>query len=159
MTWDQKGVPQRRGRIGKLHPVWSPATSPSSARRAPLQKFRGVPGQSRYKDARNKTTSMHAYHTIGLIHALPPTSRRGFDRKEAASYVGISPTHFDKLVRIGTMPQPVEFLGRKIWDRHALDRTLDALSGFGVGGSSGENWRNANSESPLEAWRRRHGES
>jgi predicted DNA-binding transcriptional regulator AlpA len=73
---------------------------------------------------------MYAYHTIGLIHALPPTSRRGFDRKEAASYVGVSPTHFDKLIRNGTMPQPYQLLGRKVWDRSALDRVLDALAGL-----------------------------
>lgn len=60
-----------------------------------------------------------------LIHALPPTSRRGFDRKEAASYVGVSPTHFDKLVREGIMPPPKLFLRRKVWDVRALDRILD----------------------------------
>ncbi|WP_206079040.1 helix-turn-helix transcriptional regulator [Allomesorhizobium camelthorni] len=64
-----------------------------------------------------------------LIHALPPSSRRGFDRKEAASYVGVSPTHFDKLIRQGIMPPPNEFLGRKVWDVRALDRVLDAKSG------------------------------
>jgi len=68
--------------------------------------------------------------TAGLIHALSPDIRRGYARKEAASYVGVSPTHFDKLVRAGTMPQPVEFLGRKVWDRAALDRVLDGLSGI-----------------------------
>jgi predicted DNA-binding transcriptional regulator AlpA len=66
--------------------------------------------------------------TIGLVHALRPSARRGFDRKEAASYVGISPTSFDKLVRAGTMPQPNQFLGRKVWDVRALDRVLDALA-------------------------------
>jgi hypothetical protein len=64
-----------------------------------------------------------------LIHALPPSSRRGFDRKEAASYVGVSPTHFDKLVRQGIMPAPNLLLGRNVWDVRALDRVLDALSG------------------------------
>jgi hypothetical protein len=41
-----------------------------------------------------------------LIHFLPPDARRCFDRKEAASYVCVSPTTFDKLVRQGTMPKP-----------------------------------------------------
>lgn len=76
----------------------------------------------------------------GLIHALPSTSRRGYDRKEAASYVGVSPTHFDKLVRAGAMPQPVRFLGRKIWDRAALDRVLDDLSGISESQPSTNSW-------------------
>jgi len=64
-----------------------------------------------------------------LIHALPPTARRCFDRKEAASYFGISTGTFDKLVRSGELPKPIEFLGRKVWDRVMLDRVLDRLSG------------------------------
>ncbi|WP_176477558.1 hypothetical protein [Mesorhizobium sp. WSM3866] len=68
--------------------------------------------------------------TVDLIHPLAPDVRRGYDRKEAASYVGVSPTHFDKLVRIGKMPKPVVFLGRKVWDRRALDRVLDNQSGI-----------------------------
>ena len=67
---------------------------------------------------------------IGLIHALPPSSRRGYDRKEAASYVGVSPTSFDKLVNDGTLPQPIQFLGRKVWDVRTLDSVLDTLSGI-----------------------------
>ena len=74
--------------------------------------------------------------TAYLIHALPPNVRRCYDRKEAASYVGVSPTTFDKLVRRGVMPRPVEFLGRKVWDRNALDRVLDDLSGVDVAGSA-----------------------
>lgn len=66
----------------------------------------------------------------GLIHALPPSSRRGYDRKEAASYVGVSPTSFDKLVNSGRMPQANQFLGRKVWDVRHLDRVLDTLSGI-----------------------------
>ena len=66
--------------------------------------------------------------SVGLIHALPPTARRCLDRKEAASYVGVSPVTFDKLVRACTIPAPIEFLGRKVWDVRALDRTLDAMS-------------------------------
>ena len=67
---------------------------------------------------------------IGLIHSLPPTARRCFDRKEAASYIGVSPPTFDKLVRAGTMPAPIELLGRKVWDVRAVDRVLDAESGI-----------------------------
>jgi len=65
-----------------------------------------------------------------LIHALSPDVRRCYDRKEAASYVGVSPTSFDKLVRQRIMPRPTQLLGRKVWDRKTLDRSLDQLSGI-----------------------------
>ena len=67
---------------------------------------------------------------IELIHALSPSARRGFDRREAASYVGVSPTSFDKLVRVGAMPKAIQFLGRKVWDVRNLDQVLDALAGI-----------------------------
>lgn len=73
---------------------------------------------------------------VRLIHPLSPDFRRGYDRKEAASYVGVSPTHFDRLVRIGKMPRPVVLLGRKVWDRRALDRVLDLQLGIEPPGPS-----------------------
>lgn len=36
---------------------------------------------------------------------------------------------FDRLVKGGRMPLPVQIGGRKVWDRCALDRAFDALSG------------------------------
>ncbi|WP_404926190.1 helix-turn-helix transcriptional regulator [Mesorhizobium sp. ORM16] len=72
-----------------------------------------------------------------LIHALPANERRCFDRKEAASYLGVSPAHLDKLVKNGLAPQPIGFLGRKVWDKAVLDRLLDSLSG--IAGSYGDN--------------------
>lgn len=68
--------------------------------------------------------------TCGLIHVLPFEARRGCNRREAASYVGVSPPHFDKLVRNGIFPDSLELLGRKIWDVQTLDRAIDALSGI-----------------------------
>lgn len=68
--------------------------------------------------------------TCGLIHALPFEARRGCNRREAASYVGVSPTHFDKLVSNGIFPKPFELLGRKVWDVQTLDSAVDALSGI-----------------------------
>ena len=70
------------------------------------------------------------YMNACLIHALPPSERRCLNRKEAASYFGISPTSFDKLVQTGQVPRPIELLGRKVWDRNALDHALDARSGI-----------------------------
>lgn len=68
---------------------------------------------------------------IDLIHVLPASVRRGYDRREASSYVGLSPGTFDKLVQTGQMPQPMTLAGRKVWDRLSLDHALDRLSGVG----------------------------
>lgn len=72
----------------------------------------------------------------GLIHALPTFQRRCFNRKEAASYLCVSPTTFDKLVNDGTAPNPITLRGRKVWDVRALDQMLDAASGMTNVGST-----------------------
>jgi hypothetical protein len=46
---------------------------------------------------------------------------------DAARYIGISPTHFDKQVRAGTIPTPLQLFGVKIWDRTALDALFDGV--------------------------------
>jgi hypothetical protein len=46
---------------------------------------------------------------------------------DAARYIGISPTHFDKQVRAGTIPKPLERFGVNIWDRAALDALFDGV--------------------------------
>ncbi len=67
----------------------------------------------------------------GLIHALPVSERRVLDRQEAASYAGVSPGHFDKLVASGILPGPLPGYGRtRRWDRAAIDRALDEVSGI-----------------------------
>ncbi|WP_457935462.1 XRE family transcriptional regulator [Mesorhizobium sp. 10J20-29] len=63
-----------------------------------------------------------------LIHALPISKRRVFNRKEAASYVSLSIGKFDEFVRVGLMPKPLPMPGVKRWDLHALDRAIDAMS-------------------------------
>jgi predicted DNA-binding transcriptional regulator AlpA len=50
---------------------------------------------------------------------------RGLRRVEAARYIGISPTHFDKQVRAGTVPKPLQLFGVNVWDRVALDALFD----------------------------------
>lgn len=57
---------------------------------------------------------------------LPP---RGVSREASASYVGVSPRTFDKLVADGRMPRPVRINGRVLWDRIALDRAFARLAG------------------------------
>jgi hypothetical protein len=54
---------------------------------------------------------------------------RGLSRTLAASYVGVSPTTFDKLVKDGYMPRPKAVYGRRIWDVRAVDIAFDLLDG------------------------------
>lgn len=60
---------------------------------------------------------------------IAPPSRRGLSRVEAAGYIGLSPSTFDKLVIAGEMPGPKRVGARKIWDVRALDLAFDALPG------------------------------
>jgi predicted DNA-binding transcriptional regulator AlpA len=55
-------------------------------------------------------------------------TRRGLRRADAALYVGLGPTKFDKLVKEGRMPKPVRIDGCVIWDVKLLDTKFDELS-------------------------------
>ena len=59
-----------------------------------------------------------------LPDSLPP---RGLSRTEAAAYVGVSPTTFDRLVDDHLMPKPKRIYSRTVWDRKKLDAAFDAL--------------------------------
>lgn len=59
--------------------------------------------------------------------AVPPPTKRGLNRVEAAGYAGLSATGFDRLVREGAMPGPKHVGGRRIWDVRALDLAFDTL--------------------------------
>ncbi|ADJ21934.1 hypothetical protein Hden_1527 [Hyphomicrobium denitrificans ATCC 51888] len=52
---------------------------------------------------------------------------RGLSREEAATYIGISPGKFDKMVDDGLMPKPKPIGGRRVWDLRKLDSYFDAL--------------------------------
>jgi len=54
--------------------------------------------------------------------------RRGLNRKEAAVYIGVSPSLFDELVKSGEMPKPIRIKRRTVWDRHQLDEYFEAFS-------------------------------
>ncbi len=53
--------------------------------------------------------------------------RRALRRDEAATYVGISPSKFDELVKDGRMPKPKNIDARKVWDIRQLDLVLNEL--------------------------------
>jgi predicted DNA-binding transcriptional regulator AlpA len=49
-------------------------------------------------------------------------------RAQAAAYCGVSPVHFDKLVREGVFPQPRRVSDNiKAWDARDLIRAIDDL--------------------------------
>jgi predicted DNA-binding transcriptional regulator AlpA len=51
-------------------------------------------------------------------------------REEAADYVNLAPSTFDRLVAKGLMPRAKRFhsdIRRRAWDRFALDRAIDLL--------------------------------
>ena len=52
---------------------------------------------------------------------------RGLKRDFAASYVGVSPSQFDTMVKEGRMPKPKREGTRKIWDRFGLDAAFEDL--------------------------------
>ena len=69
---------------------------------------------------------------------LRPVPRRGLSRDEAAMYVGIGATTFDRMVTEGAMPKPLQIAGRKLWDIRSLDLYFDQLSNQDTGRSSWE---------------------
>lgn len=60
----------------------------------------------------------------GFHLAIEP---RGLSLLQAAMYVGVGPTLFLALVRMGQMPQPKLIGPRRIWDRHRLDASFEEL--------------------------------
>lgn len=60
--------------------------------------------------------------------AYPP---RGFNREEAARYIGVGTTLFDEMVADGRMPRPKRINGRTLWDRVRVDMAFSDLPGDG----------------------------
>jgi predicted DNA-binding transcriptional regulator AlpA len=61
-----------------------------------------------------------------LPNNLPP---RGLSRVEAAAYIGISPSLFDRGIKDRLWPKPFRVYGRVLWCRRKLDAALDLLAG------------------------------
>jgi predicted DNA-binding transcriptional regulator AlpA len=56
--------------------------------------------------------------------------RRGLDRDEAATFIGVTVRTFDQMVTDGRLPPPVELEGELVWDLVQLDRAMDRLTGL-----------------------------
>lgn len=64
------------------------------------------------------------------VHRIAVADRRGLSRTEAAELIGLSPTTFDRLIQAGKMPPPTHVFGRRVWNRVAIERAFDQLSGL-----------------------------
>lgn len=72
--------------------------------------------------------------------ALPLPTARLLSRPEAAAYVRVSPTTFDKMIAEGLMPKPKKFYGCVRWDLKKLDHAIDCLPGDGVSTEDANPW-------------------
>jgi predicted DNA-binding transcriptional regulator AlpA len=62
---------------------------------------------------------------------------RGLSRLQAAAYVGVSVTTFDRMVKDRLMPGPMRIYSRNVWDRRKVDAAIDALD---VGDDMDDAW-------------------
>lgn len=69
-------------------------------------------------------------------HVLCELEPAGLRRAQAASYCGVSASHFDRMVDGGVLPKPRPLGGVNIWLRRELDEALFAITPTG---ESGEN--------------------
>jgi hypothetical protein len=60
-------------------------------------------------------------------HLPASLAPRGLDRRQAAAYIGVSPSMFDQTVKDGHMPPTKRPGSRTIWDIRQLDRAFDGL--------------------------------
>ncbi|WP_064692000.1 helix-turn-helix transcriptional regulator [Rhizobium aegyptiacum] len=50
---------------------------------------------------------------------------RGLRREDAARYIGVSPSLFDRLRKDGKVPEPRDLFGLMVWDRSDLDAIFE----------------------------------
>lgn len=50
---------------------------------------------------------------------------RGLRREDAAKYIGVSPSLFDRLRKEGKVPEPRDLFGLMVWDRSDLDAMFE----------------------------------
>jgi hypothetical protein len=67
---------------------------------------------------------------------------RGITRADAAAYCGVSPATFSRWIASGIMPSAIP--GTRIWDRAAIERAFDKMSGFTVPVAANDN--------SIDAW-------
>jgi predicted DNA-binding transcriptional regulator AlpA len=50
-------------------------------------------------------------------------------REIAASFIGVSPSKFDEMVKDGRMPKPKRIDTRRVWSRTAVEKAFGRLPG------------------------------
>jgi hypothetical protein len=70
---------------------------------------------------------------------------RGLRREAAADWIGMSPTKFDELVKLGLIPAGKKVCGCRVWDRYLLDIAFENLP-------DDEDFPSLAPKSAAEAW-------
>lgn len=65
---------------------------------------------------------------------------RGLRREDAAAYLGISASHFDRQRQAGAIPPPRDMFGVMIWDRHDLDSLFEPKKYSAVNDNQPDYW-------------------
>lgn len=61
-------------------------------------------------------------------NVLPPGAiPLGLSREQAAAYIGVGVTTFDRMIRDGLMPRPIRIYGRTVWHLRKLEAAFAAL--------------------------------
>lgn len=68
---------------------------------------------------------------------------RGLRRNDAAAYLGISPSHFDKQRAAGAIPAPKSILGVVLYDRYDLDSLFDGKAMVAANDNVSDYWDRA----------------
>lgn len=73
---------------------------------------------------------------------LLPLVKIGYRRREAAEFVGVSPSKFDAMIKDGRMPRGHKVDSMTIWRGDELLDAFNALTGAAVKGAraSGDDW-------------------
>jgi predicted DNA-binding transcriptional regulator AlpA len=83
------------------------------------------------------------------IIACPLPAVLGLNREQAAAYIGVSPSLFDKAVEAGTLPHPRLIGARNVWDAEELAARFRAIPHRGTSAENdtesnkGNAWDNA----------------
>ena len=64
-----------------------------------------------------------------IVSDSRPTPIRGLNRDQAATYIGVSASKFDELIKDGRMPPPKRIDGRVVWDKRQIDKYFERLPG------------------------------
>jgi hypothetical protein len=72
-----------------------------------------------------------------VSHLPPGLMPLGLSRLQAAEFVGVSPSTFDKMVTDGLMPRPKRVGKRVLWDSRKLVAAFDELDTDGEAADDG----------------------